>query len=67
MYIEMFDGNPLQFPYFKSMFGDSVEKKIEDLQERLTCLIKLATGEARKLVKPFMINMSLVSRMLLNC
>ena len=51
--IEEFDGNSLQYSYFRSMFREVVEKKIADPQGRLTWLIKLATGEARELVKPF--------------
>ena len=34
--IEEFDGNPLNFSYFRSMFRETVEKKIDDPQGRLT-------------------------------
>ena len=51
--IEEFDGNPLQYSYFRSMFREVVEKKIADPQGRLMRLIKLTRGEVRKLVKPF--------------
>ena len=51
--IEEFDGNPLHYNYFRSMFREAVEKKIADPQGRLTRLINLTTGEARELVKPF--------------
>ena len=51
--IENFDGNPLNFAYFLSMFTESVEKKIEDAMGRLTRLIKCATAEAQELVKHF--------------
>ena len=51
--IEPFDGNPLNFAYFLSMFTISVEKKIEDPIGRLTRLIKCTTWEAQALVKPF--------------
>ena len=51
--IEPFDGNPLNFAYFLSMFTESVEKKIEDPMGRLTRLIKCTTGEAQELVKHF--------------
>ena len=53
MGIETFGGNPLQFTCFRSMFRESVKRKIEDLQGKHTCLIKLTTREARELVKPF--------------
>ena len=42
--IEEFDGNPLQYSYFRSMFQEVVEKKIANSQERLTRLIKLMPG-----------------------
>ena len=51
--IEEFDGNPLQYSYFRSMFREVEEKKIADPQGRLTRLIKLTTGEVRELVQPF--------------
>ena len=51
--IEEFDGNPLNFNYFRSMFRETVEKKINDPQGRLTRLIKYTCGEARELVKNF--------------
>ena len=51
--IEEFDGNPLQYSYFRSMFREVAEKKIADPQGRLTRLIKLTTGEVRELVQPF--------------
>ena len=34
--IEEFDGNPLNFNYFRSMFQETVENKIDDPQGRLT-------------------------------
>ena len=51
--IEEFDGNPLHYNYFRSMFREVVEKKIANPQGRLTRLIKLTTGEVRELIKPF--------------
>ena len=51
--IEEFDGNPLQYSYFRSMFREVAEKKIADPQGRLTRLIKLTTGEVRELVQSF--------------
>ena len=50
---EPFNGNPLNFAYFLSMFTESVEKKIEDTMGRLTRPIKCTTGEAQELVKHF--------------
>ena len=51
--IEEFDGNPLQYSYFRSMFQEVVEKKFANPQRRLTQLIKVTTGEVRELVKPY--------------
>ena len=51
--IEPFDGNPLNFAYFLSMFTESLEKKIENSMGRLTRLIKCTTGEAQELLKHF--------------
>ena len=51
--MEQFEGNPLDFTYFMSMFQESVEKKIDDPRRRLTRLIKYTRGEPRKLVKHF--------------
>ena len=52
--IELFDGKPLNFAYFLSVFTESVKKKIEDPMGRLTRLIKCTTGEAQELVKHFL-------------
>ena len=51
--IEEFDVNPLNFNYFWSMFHETVEKKIDNPQGRLTWLIKYTCGEARELVENF--------------
>ena len=51
--IEPFDGNPFNFPYFLSLFAESVGKKIEGPMERLARLIKYTTWEAQEFVKHF--------------
>ena len=51
--IEVFDGNPLNCTYFRSMFREAVEKRIKDPQGKLTRLINLTSGEAKELAKPF--------------
>ena len=51
--IEEFAGNPSNLNYFRSMFCETVEKEIDDLQGRLTRLIKYTCGKARELVKNF--------------
>ena len=50
--IEVYDRNPLHYPYFRSMFREAVEKRIKDPQGKLTPLINLTSSEA-KVVKPF--------------
>lgn len=42
--MEVFEGNPLHYTYFTSMFIEAVEK-------RLTRMINLTSREAKKLVK----------------
>lgn len=42
--MEVFEGNPLHYTYFRSMFIEAVEK-------RLTRMINLTSREAKKLVK----------------
>ena len=49
--IDMFDGNPLVFNYFMSLFEEMVESKVVDPRGRLTRLISYTKGEAEELVK----------------
>ena len=49
--IDMFDGNPLVFNYFMSLFEEMVESKVVDPRGRLTRLISYTKGEAKELVK----------------
>ena len=42
--IEVFDGNAPHYTYFRSMFREEVEKRIKDLQGKLTQLINLTSG-----------------------
>ena len=51
--IDVFGGNPLQFHYFMAVFHEAIEKKIEDLHEKLTRLIKYTTGEVKEMVKSY--------------
>ena len=43
--IDTFSGVPLEYLYYKEVFNEVAEKRIEDLWERLTKLIKYTTGE----------------------
>ena len=54
--IEEFDDNSLNFNYFRSMFRDTVQKRIHDPQGRLTRLIRYTCREAKELVKYFIHN-----------
>ena len=47
VHIDVFDGNPLNFPYFMTLFREAVESKIEDSCGKLTHLNKYIAGEAR--------------------
>ena len=49
--IETFTGNPLDYPYFMSVFKGAVEYKIDDLHRRLVRLLKYTEGEGRKTTK----------------
>ena len=51
--IDMFDGNPLEFNYFMSIFDEMVGSKVVDPRDRLTRLINYTKGEAKELVKHF--------------
>ena len=48
--IDVFDGNPLEFNYFMSIFEEMVESKVVDPRGRLTRLINYTNGEAKELV-----------------
>ena len=49
--IETFTGNPLDYHYFKSVFKEALEYKIDDPHGRLVRLLKYTEGEARETVK----------------
>ena len=49
--LEPFDGNPLQYTYFMTMFRESVEKKIENPKVRLNWLMQYTRGEAKDLIR----------------
>ena len=49
--IHTFDGNPLNYFYFMALFKEAVKKKIDDLNGRLTRLIKLTSGKAKELIQ----------------
>ena len=46
--VDVFDGNPLNFKCFMTLFREVVESKIEDPHGRSTHLIKYTTAEAKE-------------------
>ena len=49
--MELHDGIPLNFKYFKTIFKEAGDSKTEDPRGRLTRLIKYTTREAKELIK----------------
>ena len=49
--LDVFDGNPLEYHYFMTLFHELVEKRIEDPRGRLTCLIKYTKGDLKEMIK----------------
>ena len=50
--IKRFNGNPINYQYFMSIFKEVVEGRIEDPTGRLIKLIKYMGGEAREPIEP---------------
>ena len=48
---DTFDGIPMEFHYFMTIFHEVVERKVDDARGRLTRLIKFTKGEAKEMVK----------------
>ena len=48
--IDKFNGNPLEYQYFVSMFNQ-VERKVSDQMRRLTTLLTFTGGEVKELIK----------------
>ena len=49
--IDIFDGNPMDFHYFMTVFKEIVENKVTDPRRQLTRLIKFTKGEAKEIAK----------------
>ena len=49
--IDKFNGNPLEYQFFVSMFNQLVEERVSDQTGRLTRLLKFTDGEAKELIK----------------
>ena len=53
IYLDVFDGNPLNFHYFMALFREAFKKKIEDPCGRLAQFIKYTTGEMKDFIKNY--------------
>ena len=51
--LDEFDGNPLEYLYFKANFEDVVASKVRDQRGKLTRLITYTKGNPKELIKPF--------------
>ena len=49
--LDVFDGNPLEYLFFRANFKEVVESVVTDQRGRLTRLIKYTTGDAQELIK----------------
>ena len=49
--MDLFDGNPLEYQCFMSIFHELVEKRIEDPRRRLTRLIKYTKSDKKEMIK----------------
>ena len=49
--IDVFNGDPLEYQYFRATFKDVVENKIHDPRERLIRLLKYTTGDVKESIK----------------
>ena len=49
--LDVFDGNPLEYHCFMTLFHELAEKRIEDPRGRLTRLIKYTKGDPKEMIK----------------
>ena len=49
--LDVFDGNPLDFHYFMTLFHEVVEQRIDDPRGRLARLLKYTSGNAKEMIK----------------
>ena len=49
--LDFFDGIPLDFHYFMTLFHEVVEKRIDDPRGRLARLLKYTSGNAKEMIK----------------
>ena len=48
--LDVFDGNPLEYHYFMTLFHEPVKKRIEGSRGRLTRLIKYTKGDPKEII-----------------
>ena len=51
MDLDVFDGNPLEYHYFMTLFYKTVEKRIDNPRGKLTRLMKYSKGDAKEMIK----------------
>ena len=49
--LNVFDGNPLEYHYFMTLFHKIVERRLDDHKRKLAHLIKYTTGDAKEIIK----------------
>jgi hypothetical protein len=49
--IDTFNGDPLEYTFFRATFRDAVEQRVQDPRGRLTRLLKYTSGDAKDLIK----------------
>ena len=50
-HLDIFTGDPLEYPYFRACFVEVVETVVADQQGRLTQIIKFNGGDAKEVIK----------------
>ena len=48
---DVFDGNPLEYHYFMTLFHEVLEKRVDDPSGKLTRLITYNKGDANEMIK----------------
>ena len=51
MNLIFFDGNPLDFRYFMTLFHEVVKREIDDPRGKLARLLKYTSGNAKEMIR----------------
>ena len=49
--LDVFDGDPLEYHYFMTLFHKLVDRRIEDPRVKITHLIKYTKGDPKEMIK----------------